>query len=1144
MSQLDALLARSREPAIYKNRRHFTLSREKAIEKQREFALRDPRFAVLELIQGAIFAGASYLAVDTRTQDVLVAWVGAPPLRREELENIFDYLFASRADPAIRHLVQLAVGLNALLQQRPRSIRLESGAGSCVRLELRPDGEASIGEVESPIDGTYIVAEFGGGFFSRFRWSTPPAAKVASLIEERCLYTPVPILLNGRAPFGFRAYHKVEIFGAHDQQAFDDGERRGVVAIHDSARVRQHYRIVVGGVWITDLRLEELASVPLVGVICDDGLRKTADHAAIVQSHDDPAYVRMLHGVQPHATALIRRSLDRSYNPPPLPPLVDAKSREEGEQGVARAPVPDPIPMVGPRGTTSVERLGTLGEEPVFWCTPEVAERLERVRSPHEGAASDPYRFPFLLLRLTEPEANQLSDELPGLALHRLTAPADIDFILRVMERGVEYRKASFDVPGGRVEVRLHLRGHRPAWGNGREGVPILVRDGARTIATGVIQGSTVSFHDGSDEELEVDLCVPRLSIVYDSDGRRLGSDVVRVVRGELWRMAVPVDGTADPELLAALLGQEARPQFAQHPSGEGVCLGAALPPDWPARLRVVPLVETADGPLDFDGFLRLVESGGVAQLPSVAMLRRMEPLERSFGFGHLAVPGADDLPLFAVARIGGRWSWVGRDAFFRESQPFSHLVYVAPHFGVRTEDRELRLLERPEPELVAVGRRDAGPIDLDEGWRSLYKGLRRLELENAWESRLTAERLARGRSLGRLALLHLALRVEEGTRDPLLLPSDGGARWSIERLRSDPEVRVTASNGVKVVEPKTFCLSFAAYRALAPDGELRLRYDDLPEVWHSLGETSDEGWLLRTEVAEGRLRGWLGLRMPYDASCGILLRTTGNLVALPELERSIPCHGLLWPTRGSEAISDAERQFLRFAGLRMYAQLLRMLQGRLDPERARAARLYAWGFCYRAHLRGPLAGTALQLARRVEVLDENGRVWGTLERWLDTAVAGRPPPPQELVLPAPEKEERPTPDRPDRSVLEVIERRFRSVLPPGLDTVVQLRPMGRNRVAEVGMYGVERNARFPFVVPGWDRGSGVGTSGSALAVRLNETHPLVRDALDADGPARELLLLEMARQLAVWSEESMERKLTLVDLHQRLLVQRIGDGG
>ncbi len=327
MSQLDDLLARSRSPGRLVERRSFTLSREKAIEKQREFALRHPRQYVLELVQAAVFGGAKYIAIDTRPHSLLVAWVGGDPLGTRELEGLFDYLFADRGDARWRHMVQLAIGVNAILQRKPRTLRIESGDGqTAIRMDLDAQGKGTVGQPTDPIAGTYLYVEYGSGFFSRFRTST--WTEEQGLVEERCLYTPVPILLNGSAPFGYRGSRHIEIFGARLQEHFDESGRRGVVAIHSSPRAPTGFRMVVGGVWISTLPLETLASRPLVGVICDDDLRKTADQSDIVQDH---RYVGMLHAVQPVATRLMRKQEGSSYRPPPLPPIPEVRRASKDE---------------------------------------------------------------------------------------------------------------------------------------------------------------------------------------------------------------------------------------------------------------------------------------------------------------------------------------------------------------------------------------------------------------------------------------------------------------------------------------------------------------------------------------------------------------------------------------------------------------------------------------------------------------------------------------------------------------------------------------------------------------------------------------------------------------------------------------------
>lgn len=1116
MNQLDDLLARARDPGKFVERRHFKLSRAKAIEKQREFALRDPKQYVLELIQGAIFNGATYMAVDARPRDILVAWVGAPPLQRSELESLFDYLFANRADKRIRHMVQLAVGINALLQCQPSSIRILSGSGGqAVRMDLVPgvgaDLETDIGLSETHIDGTFVEAKFEGRtWMSRFmsmggsQWTD-----ISELVENRCLYTPVPILLNGKAPFGFRASRNIEVFGATAQQFFDDGDRRGVIAIHTAPKAPKGFRVVVGGVWISDLLLKEVATEDLVGVICDDNLRKTADHSDIVRTGP---YVHMLHAVQPHATELLRRAVNARYSPPALPKIPDDEPVEQGTAGpvIEYAPLPEVILLHGAMGTTTIEQLADAGDEPMFWCTPEVGQALA-------GAIADPLRFPFRLMLLDEAQANTLHKDHPDIQVNRLNAPADVDFVLRVFERRVKLRTVTVEVPQGTLTIRLHLEGRLPAWGNGRKGVPVIVRVDGVTRSTGAIDGVRVFLHKVPPYELTLALDLPRISLVLETTEKStwLDNEVARAALEAAWQLAAPELGDPDPDLLAALLGTQCLPQFALGAHGAPV-LSAAMPPSWPAHLRTLPLIETHRGSLDLDGFLALYQTGEVALVRDREQLGRMRALEARFGFGHLATREAPALPLFGVALVGGRWIWIEGPEFYAGGLHFTHLIHVAHDLHPRTSDQDWETMQQPFPELVAVKLRDAAPVDLKEGWAALFDGLRQVEANQGWARFATADApVERAQGMGQLAILHLAQLVEEGRTEPLLLPSDGGARWAIQRFLSDARARVAAANGVVVAEPHTFLLTHDELMAVAPESPVVLRYDDSPEVWQSLQATSDEGWLLRVEIKEVRLRGWLGLREPYDPTSGILLRTTGQLIGLPELDERIPCHGLLWPVHGHGYLTSDERQLLQLAGLRMYDQLAQLLRTRLAPERAEAARRYAWTFCYRADQRGALTGTPLQLARQVEVFHPDGRTFGTLDRWLQTPDSQRPPPPEGVYLPqvaAPELERKSTPT----ANLRIWDQRLTAALPRPLEV----------RCVQ-GEFGKRDAVR---VLAGGDR--------NRIQLGLNTSHTLVVDALAGPGPAYEFLLLECARHLALWGR-NQRHQLDLTRLQQVLLSQR-----
>lgn len=1106
MSQLDDLLQRTSRPGRFVEHRRFRLARDKAIEKQREFALRHPAQYVTELVQAAVFAGATWIAVDARPSSVLVAWVGGRTLAEEEVEDLLDYLFADRGDPEVRHLVQLAVGVNAALQRRPRVLRIESGDGThSLRMDVDAKGRASGGQVEGDdaIAGTYLYAEFSRGWFTRFDTSTWTDEQ--SLIEERCLYTPVPILLNGRAPFGYRASRHIEVFGASTQHFFDDGDRRGVIALHDDVRAEQGFRIVVGGVWVTSLPLEDLADRPLVGVICDDHLRKTADHGDIVR---DRRHAELLHAVQPHVTTMIRAQHPR-YAPPRLPPLPAAEPPPaSGPAKLEPEPLPESIPMLAPRGDATLASLGR-GQTPLFYVVPGQRDALS-------VPETEPHRFPWRVLVLTEGQALTLTRQL-GRAPHRLTAPADVAFVQRMLERGARSRR--LEVPGpSTLEIQLHMEGPLPDWGHGREGLPWCIHDGERTLASGVVQGDrvhTVRRRDGRSvppRALEQPLRLPRISLRIRQEGPDLGDDVLPRMVEAAWALAVPEHGEPDPTLLAELLGHAAMPQFLRDDTG--VRVEADLPEGWPDALRHVPLAATEEGPLTLNEFLALMGTGQVRRLDATARAP-LAVLEARFGMGHLVDEVLAGTPLFGVGWIGNRWVWLDGDAMWR-IPAIERLCFVGATFAPRTHDDRWTELERPFPELVAAGRADGPDRPLEEGWRLLRSRLLILARDRSWASEAHGRpEPARAEAMGRIALLHLTrwLGLDD---EPLFAPSDQGGLRSLATLRTHPAVRIAPRHGVEVTEPWTFLLTRDELAAVeAPEGP-RLRYDDGPQVWASLAR-GDDGWLLRQEVRQVGLTGWLGLRLPHDPTSGVLVRTTDRLLALPDLEQRVPCHGLLQPARGTRTLPTAHVRSVRLAALRLYQSLVGLLRDRTDPERHEAARRYAFVYVWRAHQRGRLGGTARQLATLVDVLDAQGRVWGPLEQWLATPPDRRPAV-DPVLTPAP-LEHAPATASDDLTQGPLEGRLADALAMPDLQLYLPPESIGAH--AAIARLDVGRSTAERVVLP------------------LNEGHPLVRVARARPGPAREVLLLELAR-LAVGFLTPRGGPTDLPTVQQALVAQRL----
>lgn len=1120
MSQLDDLLARSRAPGQFVERRKFTLSREKAIEKQREFALRHPSQYVLELVQAAVFAGATYIAVDARPGSILVAWVGGRPFGDRELSNLLDYLFADRTDPATRHLVQLAVGVNAILQRKPQTLRIETGDGTkSVRVDLDHKGDGQVGVVEDPIAGTYLFAEFGGGWFQRFLGNTQTAEQ--ELIEQRCMYTPVPILLNGRAPFGYRGTRHIEVFGARRQVHFDEEGRRGVVALHSDTKV-VGYRMVIGGVMISTLPLPELAGKPLVGVICDDGLRKTADHSDIVQ---DWRFAKMLHAVQPHATEVLRTT-DASYRPPALPRVTEPEPQNQTGpvDTVKLEPLPEPIPSQAPRAPIGLKQLelarqSVAEDSPLFWCTAETSTELDRY--------ADPHRFAFPLLILTPGQAASLERALPRVPIHKIASRADIDFIRRVLERQARVRVHRFKDRGTEIELALHLSGDPPAWGPVAGGVPfVTIRDGKTEVA-GVVSGvrllpATTGF-TAEPPPLGQPLELPQVSVRIRArgDGPTLPDDaLVDRVLAEAWHLALPSEGDPHRPLLAALLGQVAVPRLIDDSSRP---LGVSLPVGHPEGLRTAPLAVSTDGtPVTLATLEALAGSHDVIELRDIAELHGLAALEQRLGWGHLWHPDLAGRQAWGVGLIGNRWQWLDTEDAWKSGM--TQVIFVGSTFRPRLGDQVWRTVAHPHPVLVHAVRNNAVPDESDAGWELLFRQLLQLEVRDAWSEKRGQHdaHVHRDRSMGRLALYLLAERLGH-TEEPLFLPTDGGARKSLRDLESR-NIRVVARHGVQVSDPWTIPLTADERRVVETDEarHLTLRYDDPPEVWTSLA-AAETGWLLREQVREGGLSGWLGLRHPYDHTTGLLVRATGRLIGIPAFDRRIPCHGLLWPDGEARIPNPEQEQLLQLAGLRLYQGLVELLATERDRDRIEAAQRYAMAFVLRSAATGAkLNATARELARRVEVRDADGSVWGTLENWLNSPTDARPPLPDdlhELIRPRDHEPELQLPaTAPDADSLR---DRLAGALP--------------TQAVQLYLAPVMKGPKAPPVILMASR-----SNVDHVALGLNQDHRLVQRGLDSPGRAQELLLLECARITCDWLR-IVQRPADLLAMQQKLLAQRLG---
>lgn len=934
MSQLDALLDRSRSPGAFVERRKFSLSRDKAIDKLREFSLRDPRQYVLELIQSAVFSGATYIAVDATSEQVLVAWVGGRPFTEKQLGSVFDYLFLERGDLEHRALIQLAVSLNAVLQRKPKTLRVESGDGSSagtVRLDMDRKGNGTLGVPESSMAGTYVYAEFGADWFGRF--SGDQHTPEERLVEERCRFSPVPILLNGRAPFGYRASRKLSMPACPREVSFDDGERFGVLAAPPASGVSRGISLVVGGVWVTSLDLPELGTIPghvtgrrepisLTGVIADDRLRKTADHSDIVRER---RFAEMLHAVQPHANELLRDMVGTSYKPPTLPKLVGGVSVAE--------PLPDTLEQLAPRPAIARRALERIPEgSPVFRVRPDDVAAV--------APAADPTRFPFPVLVVTDSQVPSLEEYAPHLAVHRLSGPEDVDFVRRMLERRQRIRKVELpftdprkDFLRGTLHLALHTDGPPPLLGDPADGdLPLLVSAGGRSVQCQLAQLGLprVLGH------LELE---PGVKILPDESVPGLDEAALEGA----WQL-LPVDegdfGDPERDLLLALFAAHASPHFVDRDGA--IVLEVDLPgrdDERMSRLRQLPLAAVDEGPpLCFDSLTALMGTVGTLQLTNPDDLTRLLPLEERLGVGHLTTR---DLSAGAICLVGRRrTTWLPPLSERGALADLRQIVWAGNTLRTTIEEPGWKYVDLGIPGIGAAVHEDMDgePGEWESGLAELYRHLSGA-LRNGVSVAMADLDLHHPRIRGmlRVTTLRLAAHLGRLEEDALLQAPDGTSFTSLGEWRGQSGFAVWARHGPAVLERGVLLMDRDELAILAGAGELRLRFDDPPDLWDSLADPHAAGWLIRTEVGIPGLRGWLGLREPFDDTTGVFLQSEGVRMALPEVDAQVPCHGLIRTLGGHVELSRTQKHLLTLARTQLYREVEALAEDD-GEDRARGA--------------------------------------------------------------------------------------------------------------------------------------------------------------------------------------------------------------
>lgn len=329
MSSSDRLIDELRGDARELAPGEFTLDREQARAKLRQFQLADPRRYVLFLVEAAVLRGASRVDFAIDSDDVRCSFDG-PPWTAEDFDQLYGSLFVSADDDATRARRALALGLNAVMALNPRWVRIDSGDGAGgVRLELRVDRPDAIGASPEAPTGTriHVKSRFRAGLAMAFVRNLAGAIAEERWLRDHCRFARVPITLDGKpVSFGFE---DPRLAGGLGRAPVAGPGLAGVVCFDPERVATSRIGLLSGGVLVA--WHESPGPAHCVGVVESRDFRRDASQADVVR---DAAFERAMSAVWDAGDAALAAAVD--HLPFDKPGQVLARCRAALEDALER----------------------------------------------------------------------------------------------------------------------------------------------------------------------------------------------------------------------------------------------------------------------------------------------------------------------------------------------------------------------------------------------------------------------------------------------------------------------------------------------------------------------------------------------------------------------------------------------------------------------------------------------------------------------------------------------------------------------------------------------------------------------------------------------------------------------------------------
>ncbi len=243
----DELIARLAAEGEFDSAGSFTLDPAAALEKLREFQLRDPTRFVLSWVRAATLLGASRIDIEIDADDVCLRFDGEV-LGVADFESLWSSVVGRRGSARVRACRELALGINGAFTWEAKAVEVRSGAlliGFDRNFAMSSSSVAATGAVNS----IHAKRPFGWDLVRRRMLDARGELPEELVLAHACAFGSVPIYLEGK----LLNPTPDERRDAWLRVAIDDDERRGWLWLRPGER--SQLRVLVAGVEVALVEL-------------------------------------------------------------------------------------------------------------------------------------------------------------------------------------------------------------------------------------------------------------------------------------------------------------------------------------------------------------------------------------------------------------------------------------------------------------------------------------------------------------------------------------------------------------------------------------------------------------------------------------------------------------------------------------------------------------------------------------------------------------------------------------------------------------------------------------------------------------------------------------------------------------------------